>query len=355
MKHNNTPQGATNAKNESNATNTPAAPAPAPVTAREKAAALLAPYTAPRALLKEWTKADTGREFDKLQEEAAADLAHFFGRSFKFTAGSRPNCGDDFRAYEVGDLFGLPYTSSGKYAAIWNANTEARARSPLFPLFFKGIAIQPRKNAKYKTFDFIYIFLADTDAGENWYYFTDSEYLKIENILKDLNRAEALADFIKSINEITPRVVEVLRSYNGKKCGEKTREKMRGELNAITEATAPRVRLWLDLSQYSPAFRFSYNYNTFEKIIYYNFYDAKTNTINTPEEAPAPLKEFDAVQALADLETKANEAQKAAAALLPALEEYNAAARLLSLPSLSGIVSTVSTLAKHGAIAAARN
>lgn len=46
----------------------------------------------------------------------------------------------------VSDVFGLPYTSSGDFAAIWNTNTAARLRrtgkSANDGLFFIGVAIE---------------------------------------------------------------------------------------------------------------------------------------------------------------------------------------------------------------------
>ena len=46
----------------------------------------------------------------------------------------------------VSDVFGLPYTSSGDFAAIWNTNAEARlkrtGKSASDGLFFRGVAIE---------------------------------------------------------------------------------------------------------------------------------------------------------------------------------------------------------------------
>ena len=42
------------------------------------------------------------------------------------------------RERRAGDSFGLPYTSSSAYAAIWNTNAEARTKNGLR---FEGVAI----------------------------------------------------------------------------------------------------------------------------------------------------------------------------------------------------------------------
>lgn len=41
--------------------------------------------------------------------------------------------------------YGLPYTSSGEYAAIWNTNVDARSNDNL-PLQFKGMALDKDNN-----------------------------------------------------------------------------------------------------------------------------------------------------------------------------------------------------------------
>lgn len=62
----------------------------------------------------------------------------------------------DFVKIEAGDdrgnagaVFGLPYTSSGEYAAVWNVNTLARATTATGEsAYFKGVAIERTKDGK---------------------------------------------------------------------------------------------------------------------------------------------------------------------------------------------------------------
>lgn len=49
----------------------------------------------------------------------------------------------------VSDVFGLPYTSSGDFAAIWNTNASAKATTKTGePAYFKGVAIERTKDGK---------------------------------------------------------------------------------------------------------------------------------------------------------------------------------------------------------------
>lgn len=63
----------------------------------------------------------------------------------------------DFVKIEAGDdrgnagaVFGLPYTSGGEYAAVWNVNTQARATIAKTgePAYFNGVAIERTKDGK---------------------------------------------------------------------------------------------------------------------------------------------------------------------------------------------------------------
>lgn len=49
----------------------------------------------------------------------------------------------------AGAVFGLPYTSSSEYAAVWNVNTLARATTATgASAYFKGVAIERTKDGK---------------------------------------------------------------------------------------------------------------------------------------------------------------------------------------------------------------
>lgn len=88
-----------------------------------------------RRLLKSW---GYGAEFEKREKIAKRAAAAQIGK-FKFIHGRRE------RNAEY--TFGLPYTSSGDFAAIWNCNAEAMKTQDGARLFFEGVAIDEAENA----------------------------------------------------------------------------------------------------------------------------------------------------------------------------------------------------------------
>lgn len=90
-----------------------------------------------RKLLTEWAYGVAFHELNKQATRAAEAVRDFV----KIEAGD--NRGN------AGAVFGLPYTSSGEYAAIWNANTTARATTVAGEsAYFKGVAIERTKDGK---------------------------------------------------------------------------------------------------------------------------------------------------------------------------------------------------------------
>lgn len=301
---------------------------------------ILAPYTTQPELLKEW------EEVDAAKKTAFKTMAHYFGSAcFSFEAGKRPSGGKYFTEWEVGDLFGFPYTSSGEFAAIWNTNTQARLNINCIPsLYLKAIAAAARSSAvrKFKKFDFIFVF---SDCDDKFYYFSEIEVLNILENLKRLDRAARLAEFVQNINECMPKVENVLTKYTGKKLGEKTRDKIREELRDIG---AQRLRIWFDYYASNISFA-TPNFNEFSKNMYFNYYDKKTNTIKFENGARLDrFEEFDPVEALNRLDAQAAKVKEAAAALIPVIEEYNEAAKLLDVENISQYRADLYTLGKYG-------
>lgn len=92
------------------------------------------------------------------------------------------------REYDACDTFGLPYTSSGSYAAIWNTNTDARTKNGLR---FEGVAIN-ENGAPVGIF-------TEYDENENE---KNTLFLTIEEFIK--TEARTIKEFIKEArtNEI---------------------------------------------------------------------------------------------------------------------------------------------------------
>lgn len=88
-------------------------------------------------LLKEWT------EDDHDNKQIFYLIKQNFYKNLKFTAGSRPRFGyiEQFTpSEEIKELFGLPYTSSSGFGALWVTNTQAEADTKQFYLKFRAIA-----------------------------------------------------------------------------------------------------------------------------------------------------------------------------------------------------------------------
>lgn len=303
---------------------------------------ILEPYTTQPELLKEW------EEVDAAKKTAFKIMAQYFGNCwFSFEAGKTPSGGKYFSEWEVDDLFGFPYTSSGDFAAIWNTNTQARLNINCIPsLYFKAIAAAARPSTvrKFKKFDFIFIF---SDCENKFYYFSEIELLNILENLKRLNRAASLAQFAQDANACMPKVENVLTKYNGKKLGEKTREKIREELRDIGAESSCRLSIYFNY--YASQIEFSTSYNQYKRYIYINYYDEKTNTIKFENGARLDrLEEFDPVEALSRLDAQAAKVKEAAAALLPVIEEYNDAAKILDVEHINQFGADVYTLGKYG-------
>lgn len=88
-----------------------------------------------RRLLKSW---GYGAEFEKRERIAERAAAALMGK-LKFIHGRRERNAEQ--------TFGLPYTSSGAFAAIWNCNAEAMKTQDGARLFFEGVAIDEAENA----------------------------------------------------------------------------------------------------------------------------------------------------------------------------------------------------------------
>lgn len=80
--------------------------------------------------IKEWT--DYERQY-----KIAVAAVKWLDKSLRIVHGKRER--------NVEDTYGLPYTSSGEFAAIWNTNVDARSLNDL-DLQFKGIALDKDNN-----------------------------------------------------------------------------------------------------------------------------------------------------------------------------------------------------------------
>lgn len=88
-----------------------------------------------RRLLKSWGYGAEFEKREKIATKAAAGLIY----KLQFIHGRRESSAEK--------TFGLPYTSSGDFAAVWNCNAEAMKTQDGARLFFEGVAIDEAENA----------------------------------------------------------------------------------------------------------------------------------------------------------------------------------------------------------------
>lgn len=88
-----------------------------------------------RRLLKSWGYGAEFEKREKIATKASAGLIY----KLQFIHGRRESSAEK--------TFGLPYTSSGDFAAVWNCNAEAMKTQDGARLFFEGVAIDEAENA----------------------------------------------------------------------------------------------------------------------------------------------------------------------------------------------------------------
>ena len=167
-------------------------------------------------LLKEW---GNGEKWETLKKGVYFTFKHNIDEFLKYEAGTLK---DDYKSErnmtnnELDNLFGLPYTSSGEFAAIWNTNTQARAKYGAL-LYFRGVAL----STDYKT---VLIFdQPQKNAVEKTFYFYEYEFYNYQREEKQRGRAKMWGEFIKDANKLSLKAFEIVKKYNGKQYGEKTK------------------------------------------------------------------------------------------------------------------------------------
>lgn len=261
-------------------------------------------------LLKEWGE---GFRWDALTKSIYFTLKHNIDGFMVYEAGtkrednqSESNMTDE----QLENLFGLPYTSSGDFAGIWNTNTQARAKYGA-PLYFRGVAVaddlaavlifdQPQKNAVEKT-----------------YYFYDYEFNNYQREERARERAQKWGEFVKDANKVASAVFEIVKSYNGKQYGEKTKRKIYEEINK--EAERVGACCWLETAKHWQGVEISRN--RFRQFYHFSILNEQ-NTIETTEK-PQQIEEIDGAKQFDTAKEIWQKMKKHAEKLRPLIEEYN--------------------------------
>jgi hypothetical protein len=208
---------------------------------------------------------------------------------------------------EIEELFGLPYTSSGDFAGLWVTNTQAVNKYGEKKISFRCATIDTNG-------DCLLIF---EDSEEQFYYFYDCDFAKWQAYEKTKAEAVAWAQFVKDANKIAVKVFEIVKKYNGKAYGEKTRQKIREEINQ--EAQKFGCSAWLDASRWGGV-EISKGYKIRE-FYHMDFLNNENKITITEENAPEAKKEVDGAKTFDKLAKMRESISKKAKELKELIEE----------------------------------
>lgn len=267
-------------------------------------------------LLKEW--GDNEKEFESITKHLYYILKTNINHNLVYEAGESvaPYDSEYFLSAEkLENVFGLPYTSSGDFAAIWNTNTQARAKYGA-PLYFRGVAYTENREG-------VLIFDQDQkNTVEKTFYFYEYEFLQYQEQEKKKQAAKDWNEFLKASNKIKNKALEILKQYEGKPYGEKTRDKIHDELRSFAQTLGASA--WLSGGEYCQGLEIKKN--TLEKKFYFTFIDDE-HKIQQPTthngESVKDLETFDAVKEFEKAHTIAEKMKSKAQELLKLITEYN--------------------------------
>lgn len=286
--------------------------------------------------LKEWDE----KKFDKIQAHLYYLIKINLSEGIKYTAGTIPPTYENISYYnneKLENLFGLPYTSSGDFAGIWNTNTQAETKWGEL-LKFRG--------ATYTEEGEGVLIFEDNEAMS--YYFNEYEFVGYIEQEKEKQRARDIAEFNANINKSLSEIRQIIDKFTGKKYGEKTKEKISTELETIRGKY--NFKIYLDTNRYKNQYINFYKNITggqIEKSIIFDFLD-NNNTIQLTE--PQKIDEPNTMQALKENENAKNKIQQKAAELLELVEKYNKNLQILEKDSreISNLRTDLYPIAKYG-------
>lgn len=264
-------------------------------------------------LLKEWS----GQDFERINKNIFYMLKMNFNHNIIIEHGHEEKTTDYTSAHRFGEVFGLPYTSSGDFAAVWNTNTQTVARYGA-RLYFRGVAVSE---------DFKTVILFE-DKKQQYYYFYDYEFLAYQEQERRRQKAKEWGELVKNANIIKNKCIEILKPYEGKPYGEKTAQKIGEELRGVAVGLGCSSA-WLDSSKCGQGLKV-YGKNNKEQRFYFNFLNNE-NKITTPTdhkgEAVADVEEFDTVAEFEKAGEFVDKMKKKAGELLKLIEGFKEHAR----------------------------
>lgn len=126
----------------------------------------------------------------------------------------------------IEQLFGLPYTSTSGFGALWVTNTQARAKHGK-PIYFRYIAVIETSSTMLD------VIMCFEDENEKEHYFTGPDFVQYQEYERLKEKAKRAEQFKKECDEITNNTINVINQYVGKPYGEKTKEKIHEEIKHI--------------------------------------------------------------------------------------------------------------------------
>lgn len=286
-------------------------------------------------LLKEWNE----KQFERFTNEGLYLIKVNFADNIKFTAGSRPEYGQTTRYLNnesIENLFGLPYTSSSEFAAIWNTNTQAETKHGK-QLYFVCFAVNENEEG-------VLIF---KDAKENYFYFNNYDFMAYQKSEQEKDRAKQIAQFTKDTNQATQIAINILKEFAGKPYGEKTREKIYTLLKEQTKQFDFNS-IYLSNGDCLHIQKVVAGGDTVRNSIYFKHLNKenKIELLSTPEQ----IKEFDGLEVLHQCEKLKGKIQTLSKSLYNEVETFNHLQRLLHKETNETQIFNyqLSTVAKYG-------
>ena len=283
------------------------------------------------------------KNFELLTNGVRRDLLTNLKNTLIYEKGATPENG----AYiwndgELERVFGLPYTDCGEFAALFNTNTQARAK--YCNIYFYAVALD-------ENFDAVIIF---EDEKENYYYFYNFDFLQYQTELKKKEHARKAAEHRTNTNKAIKKAIEILAKHNGETLGEKTREKITAELNEAIKEYKITCYLKIDKKTFENGYYtsiviYSEVNRAFSDYFYIDFLDNNKKINIKAEEAENntnKLKEFEAIKTYNRKQVLKKKLQKQAHELLESVREYNKINDLLYLEDRATVSATEINLLK---------
>lgn len=257
-------------------------------------------------LLKEWDE----QSFERIQKHIKSMLKTNFNHRIIIEHGFEEKTIDYINENYLEDVFGLPYTSSGDFAAIWNTNTQTVTKFGE-RLLFRGVAISESHQ----------VVILFENKKEEFFYFYDYEFWQYQEDERIKTKAKEWGDFVKNANIIKNQALKVLKNYYSKPYGEKTADKIRQELKDF--ANNFNCQAWIDSSKYGQGLEISKN--GMRQKFYFDFLNDE-NKIKEPTTHNGgevkDIEEVDSLKEFIEAEKMIEKMQKTAKELLEQVEKF---------------------------------